>query len=94
MNNCSFIGHVHKSPEIKYTTTGVPHCRLMIKVPSHQGFTFVPIQAWRDIAESIRDLTEGTLVSVVASYQTSSYEKDGQKVYTHNFNASRIDILS
>ena len=88
-----FAGEVYKKPEIKQTQTGVSFTRFMIKVDRSfgEGFTFIPVQAWRNIADKhAAELDEGSKVFISGSYETHSYEKDGEKVYAHNFVARSI----
>ena len=87
MNSCQFVGAVHKMLGAKKTNSGIDVCRFMIKTKEQKGETFVMIQAWRALAETAKTLKENDLVSVEASYNTSSYEdKNGKKQYSHLFN--------
>jgi single-stranded DNA-binding protein len=96
MNKCTFKGSVYKKPILRETDKGTKHMKFMVKVPKEygDGEIFVPVQAWRGLAEAnAPKLGEGTMVDVSGSYAAFTYEKDGEKVFGHCFNLKEINIV-
>lgn len=55
---------------------------------------FINCQAWGKIAENINKYTgKGLRVLIQGRIQTSSYEKDGQRVYTTDVVVSNIEYI-
>lgn len=56
--------------------------------------TYVPLVAWADKAEEFaKNLYEEALIKVAGEFRTSSYEKDGNKVYTYDFQIFKLEVL-
>ncbi|NPC90835.1 single-stranded DNA-binding protein [Bacillus sp. WMMC1349] len=89
MNNVSLIGRLTRDPELKYTPSGNPVVNFTVAVnrtfTNQQGerqADFINCQAWKKLAENIANFQrKGSLIGVSGRLQTSSYEKDGTRVY-------------
>jgi single-stranded DNA-binding protein len=107
-NVCYFSGTVTKSPsqeqgyELKHLPNGSTVLTInLCHVDSWQSNdeqksrrTFVPLVAWDDKAEKYADMiSTGCKVKVKSSYRTRSYEKEGTKIYRHDFNVFDLEVL-
>lgn len=97
MNNVCLVGNLTRDPEVRDGTTTV--CRFTVAVTDGYGdnekTSFVPIVVFGKSADNCgRYLTKGSKVGVQGRIQTGSYERDGQKVYTTDIIANRVEFLS
>ena len=100
-NKVVLIGRLVRDPELRYTPSGKAVANFTLAVD--RGFKdgegnnqadFIRIVCWDKQAENVaNNLGKGRLVCVDGSIRTGSYEKDGQKVYTTDIQASRIVFL-
>lgn len=84
LNNCSFIGHLGRDPELKYSNSGTAICNVSIavteKYKDKESTEWVNLVFWDKLAEiSAQYLSKGSQVYVSGKMQTQSWEKDGQK---------------
>lgn len=102
MNLVLISGRLTKDPEVRYTTgtqMAVAVFTLAIdrgkdKNGEDMGADFIPVKVFGKQAENCeRFLGKGCRVSVQGRIQTGSYEKDGQKVYTTDVIASRVEFI-
>lgn len=102
LNKVILIGRLVRDPELRYTPNGKAVANFTLAVD--RGFKdketgesqadFIRIVTWDKQAElCANNLGKGRLVAVDGSIRTGSYEKDGQKVYTTDVQASRVVFL-
>jgi single-strand DNA-binding protein len=90
-------GRLGRDPDLRYTKAGKPVCNFSVACSSKSGdktYTeWINIVAWGDKAEwCASNLRKGTRVHILGSIHTSSYEKDGRKVYKTEVNAFNIAL--
>ena len=103
MNHVSLIGRLTKDPEVRYTQSGTAVCtftlavdRKFAKKDSGQPTAdFIPIVAWRKLAEIIgNNLAKGRRISVEGRIQVRSYDaQDGSKRYVTEVVADEVEFL-
>lgn len=102
MNLVLISGRLTKDPEVRYTTgtqMAVAVFTLAIdrgkdKNGEDMGADFPRVTVFGKQAENCeRYLAKGCRVAVQGKIQTGSYEKDGQKVYTTDVIASRVEFI-
>ena len=101
MNIVAFIGNLTRDPEIRHTKDGmaIASFSMAINRPpkkdgSEGGADFPRITVFGAQAENVeRFLRKGSKVGIVGKVQTGSYEKDGQRIYTTDFIADRVEFL-
>ncbi|AMP21174.1 hypothetical protein AZF37_08390 [endosymbiont 'TC1' of Trimyema compressum] len=102
LNKVILIGRLVRDPELRYTPNGKAVANFTLAVD--RGFKdketgesqadFIRIVTWDKQAElCANNLAKGRLVAVEGSIRTGSYEKDGQKVYTTDIQATRVVFL-
>ena len=102
LNKVILIGRLVRDPELRYTPNGKAVANFTLAVD--RGFKdketgesqadFIRIVTWDKQAElCANNLAKGRLVAVEGSIRTGSYEKDGQKVYTTDVQATRVVFL-
>lgn len=97
MNNVSLIGNLTRDPEIRWSNDlAIARFSIAInKIGKDKGADFPNIVVFGKQAENCeRFLTKGRKVAVQGHIQTGSYEKDGQKIYTTDIVADRIEFLT
>jgi single-strand DNA-binding protein len=87
MNKCHLIGNLTADPQIRYTQSGKAVARFTLAIDDGYGENkrtdFPTIIVWGKTAETIgNNLHKGSKVAVNGKITTSSYEKNGQKLYT------------
>lgn len=102
MNNVTLIGTLTKDPEVRYTSgsqMAVARFSIAIDRPVKPGqdkqADFLSIVVFGKQAENCeRFLSKGRKVGIEGRIQTGSYtNKNGQKVYTTDIVASRVEFL-
>lgn len=96
MNKVILTGRLARDPELNYTpTNNTPVCRFTIAVDRvKEGADFIRITVWGKQAESCsKYLTKGRQVAVDGRIQTGSYDKNGEKVYTTDVVAERVEFM-
>lgn len=98
MNSVNLIGNLTRDPEVKYTTGAEPIavCTFTVAINRmRDGADFPRIKCFGKTAENCgRYLAKGRKVGIVGRIQTGSYEKDGQKFYTTDVVADRVEFLN
>lgn len=101
MNNVVLIGRLTRDPECRYTDANLAIARFSIAVDrmrgknGEAGVDFINIVVFGKQAENCeRYLMKGRLVGIQGRIQTGSYtNKDGNKVYTTDIIADRVQFL-
>ena len=102
MNKVILIGRLTKEPELSTTASGVAMCRFTLAVdrPYNKDSTekqadFLPVVAWRNLAEFVsKYFHKGSPCVVVGSIRTGSYDaQDGTKRYTTDIFAENIEFV-
>lgn len=101
MNSVVLIGRLTKDPEVRYTTDQMAVASFTVAIDRPQRADkekqtdFPRVTVFGKQAESCeRFLKKGRLVAVEGRIQTGSYtNKDGQKVYTTDVVANRVEFL-
>lgn len=99
MNNWTGIGRLVKDPQmgaIPSTQTSI--CKFTMAIDDGYGekkrTNFIPVTVFGKQAESCeRYLGKGQRVAVQGKIQTGSYERDGQKVYTTDVIADKVEFV-
>lgn len=90
-NNITLVGNLTRDPELRYTPSGQPMCKLGIAVNRkwqnrttsewEEQTSFFNIVAWRELAENAGEsLAKGSRVVVTGRLEQRSYETpDGEK---------------
>ena len=99
MNYVVLSGRLARDPEVKTLQSGMSVCRMTIAVDrltkkeGQPTADFIGILAWDKTAEFAgKYLAKGRKIIVEGRISTSSYEKDGQKVYRTDIVANRIEF--
>ncbi len=101
MNNVTLIGNLTRDPEMRYTNGNMAIASFSIAINrprkkdgSDGGADFPRITVFGAQAENCeRFLHKGSKVGIVGKIQTGSYEKDGQRFYTTDIVADRVEFL-
>lgn len=90
INRTVLVGRLTKDPEIRYTQSRTAVANFTMAV--NRQFTnangereadFISCIVWRKAAENFCNFThKGSLVGIDGRIQTSTYEKEGQRVYS------------
>ena len=97
MNQVTLIGRLTKNPEMSYTPnnqTAVCKFTLAVDRIKKGEADFIRVTTFGKTAELVdRYLEKGRQLAVIGRIQTGSYEKDGQRVYTTDVIADRIEFI-
>ena len=101
MNVVALIGNLTRNPEVRYTNDhmAIASFSIAINRPPKKdgtdgGADFPRVTVFGKQAENCeRFLHRGSKVGIVGKIQTGSYEKDGQRVYTTDIVADRVEFL-
>ena len=102
MNQVQLVGRLARSPELRYSRTGKAVAFLTVAVDGYfdktKGETmtdFIDVKVWGKTAENVaKYCVKGSLVSVVGRLSSSSYEKNGQRVFKLEVVGDEIKFLS
>ena len=105
MNRVFLIGSIAFDPELRYTKNGQPVLNLRLRTtkkwsdasgaPKERNDTHSVIFWGKKGEELSRVLAKDVMIIVEGELQNSSYEnKEGQKVWKTEINASAIDLVS
>lgn len=103
MNTVQLIGRLTRDPQVTYKEDrSVAFARFSIAIDrgkdrngEDRGADFPSVVAFGKTAELVdKYVHKGKLVGITGRIQTGSYEKDGQKVYTTDVVADRVEFLS
>ena len=101
MNNCSFIGRLTATPELKNTASGTSVCSFSLAVERRFKDSdgkpivdYVDFVAWKHTADFLcKWFDKGTRVAVTGELQTRMYEdKDGKKIKVSEIVANTIEF--
>ncbi|MBO5623995.1 MAG: single-stranded DNA-binding protein [Butyrivibrio sp.] len=98
MNRCIFTGRLAKDPEVRYSQgekpTAIARFSLAIdKQDKEHNTGFINVVAFGRLGEfSEKYLKKGMKIELESHVVPGSYEKDGKKVYTFDFQADKIDF--
>ena len=102
LNQVVLAGRLVSDPEIietennkkrTYVTVAVP--RSYKNVDGTYDTDFIRCTLWNGIAESTCEYCKkGDIVGIKGRIQTSSYEKDGEKIYSMDVIAEKVSFLS
>lgn len=92
MNQVILIGRLTKDPEMNVAGSV---CKFTLAVDRMKdGADFIRVTSFGKTAELVdKYLAKGRQVAVQGRIQTGSYEKDGQKVFTMDVIADRVEFL-
>lgn len=100
MNNVTLLGRLTKDPVISYTTDQKAIARFTVAVdrmPDKNGnkqADFIGCVCFGKTAEFIEKFfTKGKPIALTGRIQTGSFEKNGQKVYTTDVIAERVEFV-
>lgn len=101
MNSVALIGNLTRDPEVRYTNNDMAIATFSIAINrppkkdgSEGGADFPRITVFGKQAENVdRFLKRGSKVGIIGRIQTGSYEKDGQRIYTTDIVADRVEFL-
>lgn len=101
MNVVALIGNLTRDPEVRYTNDHMAIASFSIAINrppkkdgTEGGADFPRVTVFGKQAENCeRFLHRGSKVGIVGKIQTGSYEKDGQRVYTTDIVADRVEFL-
>lgn len=101
INRVILVGRLTKDIDLSYTPQGIAKAQFTLAVnrsfanqSGEREADFVQIQAWRKQAENAANyLKKGSLVGIDGRLQSSSYERDGQRIYFTNVVADSIQFL-
>lgn len=96
MNSISLTGRITKDLELKETTNGKKVSEFSLAVNRiGEGTDFVTCQVWGTQAENLTKYQgKGSLIGVVGSLRTDTYEVEGNKKYKTYVLVSNIEYLS
>ncbi|MFT9496761.1 single-stranded DNA-binding protein [Anaerosolibacter sp.] len=102
MNNVVMIGRLTRDPELRFTQgTGKAVCsfnlavnRPFAKESDEVKADFFRVVVWGKIGENCaKYLAKGRLVGIEGRIQNNIYEKDGEKKYSTDIIAERVEFL-
>lgn len=97
MNRVNVTGRLTKDPDVRYTNDNLAIATFTVAVDSYgreKRTDFPRVTAFGKQAETIEKyLSKGSLVGIDGRIQTGSYEKNGQKVFTTDVIAEKVDFL-
>jgi len=103
LNHCTFIGRLGNDPESRTMPNGTAVCNISIGVGDDykdkngqkvEQTEWVRVSAFGKLAEIMQQyLTKGSKVYIAGKMKTRSYDKDGQKHYATEINASEMFML-
>ena len=101
MNNFYGIGRLTKDVTVNYTPSQMAVARFNIALDrgkdrngESRGADFPSCVAFGKTAENLEKFSgKGLRIAIIGHIQTGSYEKDGQKVYTTDIVADRVEFI-
>lgn len=101
MNQVIIIGRLTRDVECKYTPDGMAVARFSVAIDrgkdkngKDRGADFPNCVAFGRTAENLEKFSgKGLRVAITGHITTGSYEKNGQKVYTQDVTADRVQFL-
>lgn len=101
MNKAVIVGRITKDVELKTTQSGVSVCSFTVAVnrrfknaEGNYDADFINCVAWRGQAEFLsKYFDKGSMVGIVGSIQTRSYDSDGHKVWVTEVVADEVNFV-
>ena len=96
MNSVSLIGRIVRDPEVRYSQSGSAFATFAVAIDrgKDQGADFPQILCLGKLADfAEKYLAKGKRIAVQGKLQTSSYEREGRKIYKTEVLADRIEFL-
>ncbi len=98
LNQCNFIGRLGRDPEQRSMPDGVVVVNMALAVgwkgKSSEGTEWVRLVAFGRLAEVCAQyLTKGSRIFVSGSFNTRSWDKDGQKHYATEIRMNNMQML-
>lgn len=90
------IGNLTRRPDVKYTDSGMAVARFSVAISRgrDKGTDYPTVVSFGKTAVNIEKyLDKGSQVAIEGRIQTGSYEKNGQRVYTTDVIADRVEFL-
>ena len=102
MNRCEFIGRPVKALELKKTSNGNNILTFTLAVKreyknpnGEYDSDFIRLKAFKNTANFISTYVKvGDLIYIEATYVSSTYDKDGQKLYSQDLIVTKVKCLS
>jgi single-strand DNA-binding protein len=96
MNLFAFVGNATRDCEITTTQNGTDIATFTLAINKYgkDEADFIRIKAIGKRAAVGAYIKKGTKVGVQGIVSTGSYEKEGQKIYTTDFLANNVELLS
>lgn len=100
LNTVVIMGRLTTAPELRQTPQGISVTRFTVavdrsyqKTGTERQTDFIDVVCWRNTAEFVsRYFQKGSMIAVVGSIQTGSYEKDGIRRKTFEIVASNVSF--
>ena len=90
-NRVCIHGHLGKKPELRETAAGKKVTNLNVASTEREKTTWVEVAVWDKLAEiCVEHLDKGSEVLVFGSLIQSTYEKEGNKIYTLRVSANTV----
>ena len=98
MNIVILTGNLARDPEVRYSQNQLAIARFTIAVKDtfakEDRADFIRVVAFGKTAEFVeRYLKKGSKIGIEGRWKHDSYEKEGQKVYTDEVIANRVEFL-
>lgn len=98
LNQCQFIGRLGNDPETKFLPSGDAVTNISIacgwKGKNKEGTEWIRVVAFGKLAEIMGEyLRKGSQVYISGSMRTRSWERDGQKHYSTEIVADKMQML-
>jgi single-strand DNA-binding protein len=98
MNIVILVGNLARDPEVRYGANQLAIAKLTVAVndsfAKEDRADFIRVTAFGKQAENIeRYLKKGSKVGVEGRWRHDSYEKEGQRIYTDEVVANRVEFL-
>lgn len=95
MNSVCLIGRLTRDSELRENEKGTKVCKFTLAINRDEEHTdFINCMVWNQQAENLcKYQKKGSLISVVGSIRTGSYEKEGKTTYTFEVLANQIHYL-
>ena len=102
LNQIVIAGRLVSNPEIVTTDNGKKRTYITVAVPrSYKNVDgtydtdFIKCTLWNGIAENTCEYCKkGDIVGIKGRIQSSSYERDGEKIYSMDIIAEKVSFLS
>ena len=95
MNSINLVGRITKDLELKCTPSGKYVCEFSLAVNRvGEGADFINCQVWNAQAENLAKYQgQGSLIGIVGSLRTETYEVEGTKKYKTYVLVNNIEYL-